>query len=228
MKNSSIARLLSLGVVCTCLCASLLTSRANASGVNFLAFGDQMAGGTLTIHWTPGPGAPVIIVTAPIFAAGPGHGRAIVPDPFGNPFPGAFFDVIGDTNIADWRLENLADASIVQATFDLRGTLSLFDDDSLPSTAGSSSGLDNVLYNAVLSSAPMELRADEVDPWMDGKNMGDMFHGESIFWPFPTPNDLFFSVGEVYVWNDDTDVIPAPTALSVLGIAGLLASRRRR
>jgi hypothetical protein len=210
------------------MAAAATVSTANANDLNFMAFGDQLAGGRLTIDWMPGPGAGVITLTAPIFAVGPGHGRAILPDPFGNPFPGAIFDMIGDSSVGDWRLENLADATIISATFDLNGSISLFDDDSNPSTPGSAAGLNDVQFNAVLSTAPQEIGANEFGPWLQAKNTGDMFHQETILWPLPTLQDPFFTFGLVYYWFDDTDVVPAPGAAILLGLGGLMAARRRR
>jgi len=217
------------GATASILIAFALTaSAANANNVNFQAFGDQLAGGRLTISWMPGPGGPILTTSAPIFAAGPAHGRAILPDPFGNPFPGAVFDMIGDTNVGDWRLANLADATIVSAIFDLNGSISLFDDDSNPSTPGSLAGLNDVLFNPILSTAPPELSANEFHPWLQAKNTGDLFHQEAILWPLPTLQDPFFTFGLVYYWFDDTDVIPAPSGFVILGLGGALAARRRR
>lgn len=217
-----------VAVVCALAAMGLGSGSANANVVQFTAFGDQLAGATLTIDFMPGPGAPIITVTAPIFAVAPGHGRAIIPDPFGNPLPGAIFDCIGETFTADWRLENLADASIVRAHFDLAGSISLFDDGSNPSSVDSSVGVPGVVFNPLLSTAPPQIFAGELIPWGDPKNAGDMFLEQVILWPPPDPTSAFFSGGLVYVWNDDTDIIPAPGAAALLGMGALAAARRRR
>lgn len=209
------------------LCVGGVAGAASANNVNFTAFGDQLAGGRLTIDFMPGPGAPVITITAPIFAAGPGHGRAILADPFGNPFPGAIFDCIGETGTVLWRLENLADASIVRARFDLNGSISVFDNDSNPSSFDSAAGLLGVQYSPT-STAPPEIFATELNPWGDPKNAGDLFTEEEIRWPLPDFANPFFTFGLVYEWNDDTDIIPAPGAATLLGLGALAAARRRR
>lgn len=200
---------------------------ANASLVQSMAFGDQLHGGILTIDFLPGPGAPIITIVAPILAVGPGHGRAVIPDPFGNPFPGAEFNVIGDTFLADWTLENFADASIIRAHFDLSNTISMFDDNSIPDTPGSFLGVQGVQYNPI-STAPQEIFAAELTPWGDPKNAGDMYLEQVIRWPLPDFANPQFVGGLIYIWNDDTDIIPAPGALALLGLAGLTVARRRR
>jgi len=205
----------------------LAAGAANASLVQSQAFGDQLAGGVLTIDFIPGPGAPVITVFAPIFAAGPGHGRAIIPDPFGNPWPGAEFNVIGDTFLADWTLENFADATIIRAHFDLSNSISLFDDNSLPDTPGSFLGVEGVVYNPA-STAPQEIAAFEQTLWGNPKNAGDMYLEQVILWPLPDFTNPQFVGGLIYIWHDDTDLIPAPGAIALFGLAGLAVARRRR
>lgn len=216
-----------LVVACALAAVGVGSGASSANVVQFTAFGDQLAGGVLTIDFMPGPGAPVITVSAPIFVAGPGHGRAIIPDPFGNPFPGAIFDCIGETFSTLWSLENFADASIVRAHFDLSNSISLFDDDSNPSTFDSSVGVAGVIYNGA-STAPPHIFAGEFNPWADAKNLGDMFLEQVIVWPLPDAVSAYFTGGLTYLWNDDTDFIPAPGAAALLGMGALAAARRRR
>lgn len=218
-------------VVSALSAAALLILAGVASGSNIdpTAYGHQLAGGLLTVTWVPGPGAPSISTTAPIFVSGPDAGAAFVPDPFGNPGPGAIFRVAGDTFVAKWSLENLADAFIISAFFDLAGTISVFDDSPIsPDTPGSAAGQNAVVYDAALSTAPAELFADEFVLWSGAKNAGDLWVTERINWAPPQVTGGGFAPGQLYVWNDDTDLIPAPGAALLAGVAGLLASRRRR
>lgn len=206
-----------------------LSGAAAGSNIDPTAYGHQLAGGLLTVTWVPGPGGASISTSAPIFASGPDAGAAFLPDPFGGPNPGAIFRVAGDTFLGKWSLENLADAFVTVAFFDLAGSISIFDDSpTSPDTPGSAAGQDGVVYDAALSTAPAEIFADEFVLWGGQKNAGDLWVQERINWAPPTVAGGGFAPGQLYVWNDDTDVIPAPGAWALLGAAGLLASRRRR
>ncbi len=207
-----------------------LSGAASAANIDSLAFGNQLAGGTLTVTWIETPGGPTLSTSAPIIMSGPDAGAAFLPDPFGNPTDGAIFRVAGDTFSAKWSLENLADAFITVAFFDLTGSISIFDDSpASPDTPGSAVGRDGVVYDAVLSTAPQELFADEFSLWGGLKNAGDLWVQERINWAEPnSAGGGGFAPGQLYVWNDDTDLIPAPGAALLAGVAGLLASRRRR
>lgn len=200
---------------------------ASAANIDSLAFGDDLAGGTLTVTWVPGPGGAPITTTGPIMVSGPDSAVAFVPDPFGNIPPGAIFRITGDTFLATWSLANNADAFIIEAFFDLNGSISLFDDGSAPDTPGSFAGTDNVIYLPT-STAPMEIFANELSLWTGNKNAGDLYTQETIQWAPPTVAGGGFGPGQRYDWSDDTDIVPAPSALAMLGAAGLIAGSRRR
>ncbi|MBX3386360.1 MAG: PEP-CTERM sorting domain-containing protein [Phycisphaeraceae bacterium] len=203
-------------------------SMAQSAIVQATAFGDQMAGGTLTVTWVPGPGGPLLTTSAIIQVGGVDSAIALLPDPFGNPGPGAIFRMTGDTFIGDWFLENLADAFIVRAEFDLSTSISVFDNDLIADTPGSGLGRLGVVYQPIPSTAPMEIASGEFNLWGGAKNAGDLYTHQFIDWAPPTLAGGGFGPQQVYVWLDDTDVIPAPGALALLGLAGLSAGARRR
>ncbi len=218
--------------------ASLIVSIAAAAGAAHAqpifspASGSDLAGGSLTIEWATPAGFIVGITSAPIVAGGVAGGAAIVPVPFGGPGSAAFI-VDGDTATAPWSIANNSGLIICNATFNLNGTSSLFDNDLGGLAAGTPVGLggvDDVLFLAG-STAPMEIEpTNEFDAWLGGllPNVGDMWWQEVISWNFnPLVGDTFGG-GEVYLWNDDTDLVPAPGTLALIGLAALISRRRVR
>ncbi len=210
------------------LAISCATSGAHAVILDPFATGADLAGAIIKIDWVAGPGAPggVVSTMGVVGVGGPGKGVAIIMDPFGLPSPGAAFSVDGDTIGVAWSLTNTTDSHIVGMSIDLRPSRSLFDNGTAPSSMGSSSG---TLGAPMLggSTAPMPTMAFEVDPWSDPMNLGDMFWGELFTWTPPAAGPGF-GPGMVFVWADDTDVVPAPSALALLGLGAIAAGRRRR
>lgn len=203
--------------------AAVVACAGSASGalIQSTALGSDMAGGRVTVFFHDSSGMPLPAVSAPIVAAAGDTGTATGGPPV--PVLGSWtFRVSGDTYLNPWILDNQTDFHIHRVEINLHNTISLFDDQSPPDpldTPGSFSGRDGVVH----VSGPLQLLADEFDPWAQLKNTGDLWHQEFINWPFFT-----FGGFQTYTWQDDTDIIPAPGAAAVLGLAGLVIGRRRR
>ena len=204
-----------------CAASGLMAAHLFLSGtvqVQFIessATGADMAGGHVTVTFFGGP-----MATGTITAMGT-TGTAT--------FPGSFlFTVAGDTSVADWTLTNLdagaAARQITAVSIDLTGSKSLFDNNSLPSTPLSLTGVAGATY----VSGPAIAGSGEVNPWTSASNLGDMFTAENVSWGgFMIPAIL---PGGMAVWHDDTDriVVPEPAALFLVTIAAfarLIAGR---
>ena len=209
--------------------AAMVVVSSNASAaVNSVATGEDLVGGIVTVSWWSSGGGAFLGNTVGVFGSpAAGVGVAEIADPFGTTARGAVLRVAGDTFLTEWTLQNNGDAIIGAIEIDLNPSLSLFDDDSSPSTAGSFAGRDDVVYVPGSSTAPAEIDAFEFDSWIDPANTGDMYQQERIEWNISAIGDTF-DFGEVYSWRDDTDVIPAPGAGALIGVAGVAAQRRRR
>lgn len=202
---------------------------AHAQPLLSAAFGDDLAGGTLTIEWGFTGGGVAGITSAPIVAFGATGGMSTVPAPLGG--GSALFTVDGDTFASDWSLTNGSGQFIIcAATFNLNDTLSLFDDDLggvLGGTPFGLDGVDDVTFLPIPSTAPMQVAAFEFDAWADPSNVGDMYWQETILWNRSIGAGPVFLPGLTYVWHDDTDVVPAPGPFALLGLAAAVAARRR-
>ena len=85
----------------------------------------------------------------------------------------------------------------------------LFDNDSLPSTPDSASGV----AGAVSLTGPGIAAGGEVNPWTDPANLGDMFTGENLSFT------SFLGLGATMTWHDDTDFVPEPATLTIVAAA---------
>lgn len=200
---------------------------ANANNVNFVAFGDDLAGASVTVEYANFSGS-LGTQSANFIATGPGIGQALVPDPFAG-FNFVTITVTGNTvGGGAWRITNGADASIIRVRFNLAGSISLFDDSPASTdTPGSSGGQDGIVFTA--GTAGPHTSAIELTPWTGAKNAGDLWLEQEITWPNPSPtNGNDFSFQEFYEYSDDTDVIPAPGAMALLVLGGIASARRRR
>lgn len=206
---------------------------AFAQPVQSVAYGDQLAGGTLEIDWYFASGSYAGTNIAPIVVgAGVRQGTATVADPGGG--GGALFIVSGDTFNAgaNWRIRNNSlNLLIGRATIDLTGSISLFDNNFGGLFGGTPNSLLGVLaveYQPFpFSSAPMEMNAFEHDSWAHASNVGDMFMMTTIEWNFIPNAGPVFDAGEGYTWDDDSDLVPAPGAIALFSLAAVAFTRRR-
>jgi hypothetical protein len=183
---------------------------ASADPVVFTAFGDQLAGGRIVVFFSDGT-----VILKPLLAMPAQTGGAEQAGLFK-------FTVAGETFGADWTLTNLnPNFFITQVEIDLRGSISLFDDDTNPSTPDSQEGVEGVSRTA----GPVERVSAEFLPWPSPDNRGDMFQGERIVW-----NPNVFGPNMVFKWHDDTDVVPEPATLLLLstGLAGVAIKARKK
>ena len=188
--------------------ALLSAASGEAQIIESVGLGSDLDGATVTVHYFGA--APQ---SATIFAMGGEQGMALAPGWFE-------FQVTGDTFLNDWELTNLSpNPSIALIEFDLPPSISLFDDDSLPSTPDSVRGV----LGAQWISGPVPINSFELVPYVTPPNLGDMFLAEDIeFAP-----SVFFP-GATFVWHDDTDLVPEPTTGLMLGIALVALMARRR
>ena len=214
------------------LAAAAMASPVWATTVNSTAYGDDLGGGFVTVHWSAIIGGVALETSSSDWT--------IVADPSthtGRASNENFeFVVTGDTITADWRLINLTTPSpdpltnyyISKIEIDIRPSrggieLSLFDDDSTPSTPYSGPGQSGISYN-LASTAPMHSSAFESLPWSDPANLGDMYGKETIVWG----SAGMVGPGQVFLWNDDTDVVPEPGSLLLLAAGGAWIFARKR
>ncbi len=187
----------------------LTASPAFGMLLNSVANGNDLAGATLSVNFQNAG-----LIIAPIVAAPALTGTSTAPGMFS-------FSVSGDTFNNIWNLQNLTTGdTILSATFNLAGSISLFDDNSNPSTPNSAAGR----AGAVFVAGPAITGSAEAVLWPDIQNLGDMYMQENIFW-------ANFGPGMISQWNDDTDKpVPEPSTFLLVGACfiALVIYRRKR
>lgn len=129
----------------------------------------------------------------------------------------------GDTFLSTWSLSNNTGlGDIVEISIDLTTATPgegkkhvAFDDNSTPSSPLSGVGV----LGASILSGPAEVASAEFS-LIDSP---DMYRGETISW-----NPDVFTQGLTYEWHDDTDVVPVPGSIALLGLGLVLLKRTGR
>jgi hypothetical protein len=206
------------------LAAAAAATTASADHYISQAFGHQLEGGRLAIFWG-GQGGGVVTVAPILGNPLTQTGFARVPAPAGG---FAEFSVSGDTYMEKWSIVNDSANSIIWADFNLLGSASIFDTVPLPFLSQNSARGRLVEYVLADSTAPTYQVAFDYDPDPHPHNQGDMHWGIRIVWGTSLGTPYTFAPQQTFVWYGDTDLIPAPGTLALLGAGGLLAFRRRR
>jgi hypothetical protein len=210
----------------------LLASPALALSVESTNYGDQLAGGLITVHYSAifDGGTPLETGSATYTLLGdPLTRTASAP---GLPFnPNFTFKVTGETFGATWELVNITPPAadpfatyISKFEIDLRSSIggvlpSLFDNDSLPSTPDSGAGVLGIVPLGGTGPAPTSAVESDTT-WPPGLvNLGDMFGIETLTWT----GLAMLGPGQSFQWHDDTDlvVIPEPCSFALLALGGL-------
>jgi len=216
-----------------------LPSTAAAVSIQATAYGNDLAGGLITVHYS------AIFGTTPLETGSVTYtllGDAITQTGYAPADPNFTFSVTGDTYVADWVLTNTTAPApdplavyISKVKIDLRpsrgGLLpSLFDDDSLPSTPDSGVGVLGIVPTGGTGPAPATAVESDTTWPPSLVNLGDMYGIETLTWT----GLAMLGPGESFIWHDDTDiVIPEPTGLLLSAwsggaLAGCMLWRRRR
>lgn len=226
--NSNLSRFRFFVAVVVVVSLSLVASQCQATIVGAQSFGNELAGGRITVTYASGN-----VQAAPIVVGAPDEGTASVLNFF-------TFSVSGDTFLNEWKLSNDTTGDVIRLVeFDLTGTTAtdpngvihspgvLFDDGSSPSTLNGFAGRSGAQYVA----GPAILNSLEQAPWLDAMNLGDEFVKEFIEYGN-------FGPGLTSVWRDDTDIVgtdtgpelpePSSAALLLLSTACLGLGRRQR
>ncbi len=217
---------LSLFFSVAALLATCSANTSHATIVGAASFGDEMAGGRISVTYASGA-----VSAASITAGGVNTGVASVVNFFD-------FSVSGDTFVADWMLTNTtSNDEIILVEIDLSTTTSpgphtpgvLFDDGSSPSTDFGFAGRFGAVQVNV--GIPTIINSFELNLWVDAMNEDDEYLTEHIEY-------REFRPGLTSVWRDDTDIVgidsgpevpePSSIVLAALALVGLLVRRRSR
>jgi hypothetical protein len=199
--------------------------QASALPIESQAFGHELAGGSLTVIFKD-PNKNDWVLKKATIEGDPATGKGYAK--IANWFE---FEVIGDTYDVEWKLKNLQNLdtcklnTIIEATFNLHGSISLFDNNvPNPGTPLSEAGRQGI----TMVSGPAGVGAEH-DPWVTPPNKGDMYWQETINW-----QERVFGPDKVCIWLDDTDtIIPEPSTLVLvsvgfLGLVGYVYRKRRK
>lgn len=233
----------SLGSRRSWLAALLLAvpaSPAMAVSIDSTNYGDELAGGLITVHYSAIFGG-----TTPLETGSATYtllGDPLTHTGYAPANPNFTFTVSGDTFLTTWEIVNTTAPApdpiagyISKVEIDLRPSRggifpSLFDDGSSPSTPLSAAGVLGIVPDAG-STGPAPTSAVESNTtWPPSLvNLGDMYGIETLTWT----GLAMLGPGESFIWHDDTDLVvpePGSMALSCLGASALavLMLRRRR
>ena len=217
------------------LVIGLLASEACAVSIDSTNFGDELAGGLITVHYS------AIFGTTPLETGSVTYtllGNSVTHSGFAPADPNFTFGVTGETFSTTWELVNTTALAadpfavyISKVEIDLRPSRggvfpSLFDNDSLPSTPLSFSGGLGIVPDP-LSTGPAPSSAVESDTtWPPSLvNLGDMYGIETLTWT----GLAMLGPGQSLIWHDDTDlVVPEPSALALAALAFMISLMWRR
>jgi hypothetical protein len=220
------------------LLVAALASPALAVSIESTNYGDELAGGLITVHYSAIFGG-----TTPLETGSATYtllGDALTHKGYAPANPNFTFTVTGDTFLTTWELVNTTApapdpiaAYISKIEIDLRPSRggifpSLFDDDSLPSTPFSGAGVLGIVPDAGSTGPAPSSAVESNTTWPPSLvNLGDMYGIETLTWT----GLAMLGPGESFMWHDDTDlVVPEPATFVMLGIgiASLFGYRLRK
>lgn len=211
------------------LLVTLVASPALAVEIKSANYGDELAGGRITVHYSliiSGTPAEVGSVTH-ILLGDSGPHSAYSPLSETN----FTFSVTGETFGATWELVNTTPAFpdegaayISKVEIDLRSSVggvfpSLFDNDGVPSTPFSGTGVLGGVTVGGTGPAPSSIVESDTTWPPSLLNFGDMFGKETLTWTGLS----MLGPGQSFLWHDDTDlvVIPEPGTFVLLALGAL-------
>jgi len=216
-----------------------LSSSATAVSIESTNYGDELAGGLITVHYS------AIFSGTPLETGSTTYtllGDALTHTGYAPADPNFTFTVAGETFLTTWELVNTtapaADPSAVyisKVEIDLRPSRggifpSLFDNDSLPSTPYSAAGVLGVVADPGSTGPAPSSAVESNTSWPPSLvNLGDMYGIETLTWG----GLAMLGPGQSFLWHDDTDlVVPEPNTmvLACLTASALVVPvlRRRR
>jgi hypothetical protein len=211
------------------LLVAALASPAMAVSINSTNYGDELAGGLITVHYSAIFGGTTPLETGSVTYTL--LGDSLTHTGYAPADPNFTFTVTGETFLTTWELVNTTAAAadpfatyISKVEIDLRPSRggifpSLFDDDSSPSTPFSGAGVLGIVPDVGSTGPAPSTVVESNTTWPPSLvNLGDMYGIETLTWTGLS----MLGPGQSLIWHDDTDlVVPEP---GTMALACLVAS----